>query len=639
MADSSLDLSINIGANTQDFASQLQKAENLLGQFQSALKKSTNVGEINYLNTQIGNLNVTIDNLNNKMSSMKKPSSDATNALSNLSRVAQDAPYGFMGIANNLNPLLESFQRLSKETGSAGGALKAMVAGLSGPAGIGIALGVASSLIVSFGDDIAKWISKTTDAAEAQKLVVDSTIKAAESTAKAREEILKVQSVLDAAKNGFINEAAAVAYFNDKLGDSIGRQNGLAAAQQALIEKTPKYLEAVALKAKAELYYAEAAKYAAQKDIAGLKDQTDALDKLVVLAKLVTSFIKIGGGESKVNTLIGSYSEEQSEAVEKVQKQFDTFNKVLTAEGDKAMQSYYAGMKDSGLSDEELNNILKKQENQLNKSNKTKQQIAEERLKQEIAILEAEIAATNKWADNEMKRHDIAVSMWMKYGQTVKAVTKVSTTRDMIEDQDKRREKQEDKIPISERKITIPPHIKMMEQGIKKFDQELKDSQENMQKYAEFMATTLTDGIMTMFEAFEQGKNPLEALGNFVGDLVKKLAEAAIQAAILQGIMMLLNPAGAAAGGGFFGSFKKILGFAEGGVVSQPTIAMVGEGGQSEAIMPLNKLGNMMNSTFAAGAMSGTGGGNGQFVLKGNDLVLALQRSNYSLNLRRGNGI
>lgn len=52
-----------------------------------------------------------------------------------------------------------------------------------------------------------------------------------------------------------------------------------------------------------------------------------------------------------------------------------------------------------------------------------------------------------------MKRHDIAVSMWMKYGQTVKAVTKVSTTRDMIEDQDKRREKQEDKIPISEKRL------------------------------------------------------------------------------------------------------------------------------------------------------------------------------------------
>jgi hypothetical protein len=45
----------------------------------------------------------------------------------------------------------------------------------------------------------------------------------------------------------------------------------------------------------------------------------------------------------------------------------------------------------------------------------------------------------------------------------------------------------------------------------------------------------------------------------------------------------------------------------------------------------------MMNSTFNAGAMSGQGGGggNGQFVLKGNDLVLAMQRSNFSLNVRR----
>jgi len=44
-----------------------------------------------------------------------------------------------------------------------------------------------------------------------------------------------------------------------------------------------------------------------------------------------------------------------------------------------------------------------------------------------------------------------------------------------------------------------------------------------------------------------------------------------------------------------------------------------------------------MKNTFNAGAMSGNGAaGGGSFVLRGNDLVLALQRSNYSLNLRRG---
>ena len=48
------------------------------------------------------------------------PSYQATLALTNLGRVAQDAPFGFLGIANNLNPLLESFQRLKATTGSTG---------------------------------------------------------------------------------------------------------------------------------------------------------------------------------------------------------------------------------------------------------------------------------------------------------------------------------------------------------------------------------------------------------------------------------------------------------------------------------------------------------------------------------------
>jgi hypothetical protein len=68
--------------------------------------------------------------------------------------------------------------------------------------------------------------------------------------------------------------------------------------------------------------------------------------------------------------------------------------------------------------------------------------------------------------------------------------------------------------------------------------------------------------------------------------------------------------------------------FANGGIVSGPTMGLVGEypGAQNnpEVIAPLDKLKSMIG-----------GGGSGQFVLKGNDLVLALQRSNFSLNVRR----
>jgi hypothetical protein len=77
-------------------------------------------------------------------------SNRAAFALTNLGRVAQDAPFGFIGIQNNLNPLLESFQSLQKETGSTSGAFKALGKSLIGPAGLGIALSVAGAAILFY---------------------------------------------------------------------------------------------------------------------------------------------------------------------------------------------------------------------------------------------------------------------------------------------------------------------------------------------------------------------------------------------------------------------------------------------------------------------------------------------------------
>jgi hypothetical protein len=111
------------------------------------------------------------------MRQIPQSSGAATNALTNLSRVAQDAPYGFIGIANNLNPLLESFQKLSKDAGGAGGALKQMAQGLMGPAGIGLALGAVSSILVAFGPKIGDFILQTTEAEKTQSKLSDAIAK------------------------------------------------------------------------------------------------------------------------------------------------------------------------------------------------------------------------------------------------------------------------------------------------------------------------------------------------------------------------------------------------------------------------------------------------------------------------------
>jgi len=146
---------------------------------------------------------VATNNLGNAMRQIPSTSGAATNALTNLSRVAQDAPYGFIGIANNLNPLLESFQRLKVETGSTSTALKAMAGGLMGPAGIGLALGAVSSIIVAFGPKIADFISGTTEASKAENKFAQSL---RDARAEASETGIRLQAYLTISENANVSE-------------------------------------------------------------------------------------------------------------------------------------------------------------------------------------------------------------------------------------------------------------------------------------------------------------------------------------------------------------------------------------------------------------------------------------------------
>lgn len=129
----------------------------------------------------------------NSLGKLQKQSGASTQALINLSRVAQDAPYGFIGIANNLNPLLESFQRLRAESGTTGATLKALGQSLIGPGGLGLALGVVTSLMVVFSNQH----KDTSKEVEAHKKVVD----------EAAEKEKQYQHALDAAAQSVLNKA------------------------------------------------------------------------------------------------------------------------------------------------------------------------------------------------------------------------------------------------------------------------------------------------------------------------------------------------------------------------------------------------------------------------------------------------
>lgn len=68
-------------------------------------------------------------------------SATANRALVNLGRIVQDLPFGFLGISNNISPMLEVFKQLRDETGSTIGALKGMLTSLTGAGGLIFALG------------------------------------------------------------------------------------------------------------------------------------------------------------------------------------------------------------------------------------------------------------------------------------------------------------------------------------------------------------------------------------------------------------------------------------------------------------------------------------------------------------------
>lgn len=136
--------------------------------------------------------------------SLNAGSAQAGQSLQNLSRIAQDAPFGFIGIANNINPLVESFGRLKAETGSTGGALKALVSGLSGPAGLGLAFGAVTAAITFAQMGFSAWSRGSKEAKENSDLFK-----------KDLEALKRELNAVTDSLNNFISVAEAATKLND----------------------------------------------------------------------------------------------------------------------------------------------------------------------------------------------------------------------------------------------------------------------------------------------------------------------------------------------------------------------------------------------------------------------------------------
>jgi hypothetical protein len=81
--------------------------------------------------------------MSRSMGGLTESTKDANIAFANFGRIVQDAPFGLLGISNNIDPMLVSFARLKESVGGTGLALRALGAQLLGPAGLIFLLGSA----------------------------------------------------------------------------------------------------------------------------------------------------------------------------------------------------------------------------------------------------------------------------------------------------------------------------------------------------------------------------------------------------------------------------------------------------------------------------------------------------------------
>ncbi|ACU61362.1 hypothetical protein [Chitinophaga pinensis] len=102
--------------------------------------------------------------------SLVRPAANATGAIAGLNNIIRDAPFGVIGIGNNITQLIDAFGQLQRQTGSTGAALRTLAGSVFGPAGIftlGLSAAISLWTVYSMRQSQAK--SKAEEAAKAIK--------------------------------------------------------------------------------------------------------------------------------------------------------------------------------------------------------------------------------------------------------------------------------------------------------------------------------------------------------------------------------------------------------------------------------------------------------------------------------------
>lgn len=208
---------VEVGAEIKDFQKKMSDVENNL---KNVAKSADN---------NLGKFSNASQKASKDLQNLSQKAGLGNSAMTAFSRGIQDAPFGLMGVSNNITNLTEQFGYLKDRTGSAGGALKAMLQSLKGFGGITLLISLATSAMLMFGDKLFKTKDKAKELREEQEKLTQSLTdykNGLESVAKARldgeqsaqKELLTLRvlsSVLNDASESTINKRKAIQTLRD----------------------------------------------------------------------------------------------------------------------------------------------------------------------------------------------------------------------------------------------------------------------------------------------------------------------------------------------------------------------------------------------------------------------------------------
>ena len=593
----------NVPASAKKFAEYLKGIETTSKETQAQLK-------------QLGNeIDKTADKMTKTGDSVKK----SNQQFMNLALVIQDLPYGFRGIQNNL---------------------PALVGGIAGMTGV---LYLASSAVIALYTAYDMGAFKSKAAAEA---------------AKARtEQLKKEKDATDSLYRSTANEAVQVTSLIAVIKNETETRNRKFSALEQLKKINPEIFNGLVLEKNAVIGLDQAYnKYIdSLRTILTIKIKQAELEGIIekrLKAEGVTlsqeeKDLQATGKALNANRIAKSTDLQQRQ--ELVKQQVKEANSQVLINGLKQqevdilrqIQNLSSGVKVTTVQDKEgiakTKKDLKEYQDNLKKTDKL---MSEMRKREALGMNQGTSPIADSF-DQDIKNAEKEIQDYLAFQLKNKAdVSKkiLAVIKDQYRTEVSEAEGSYEKIKIAQDNMAANLNAAFMDNTLTNEDRHkafinltLEQTKAAVQNAKELMAQTVQIGIGIMNALgpaldllLEKGESIGDVLSRAFQDIIKKLIKVAISAAIAVAIMSLIP--GLIQPGKGLATFGNLIGSGMGMGAN-----LFGSGAASG--VDASKASNAIN-TIQTNSSGAQGGGN--FILKGQDLVLALNRSESSLKLRRG---